>query len=64
MNGRTGTKVSVRHLPHHDDTIEIFDTATGRHLGAAFLVAAASREQIRSVQAARTAAAHPRRDAP
>ncbi|MFE7332373.1 hypothetical protein ACFU8W_47515 [Streptomyces sp. NPDC057565] len=43
MNGRTGTKVSVRHLPHHDDTIEIFDTATGRHLGSAFLAAAASR---------------------
>jgi putative transposase len=57
MNGRTGTKVSVRHLPHHDDTIEVFDAATGRHLGSAFLAAAASREQIRSVQAARTAAA-------
>jgi len=57
MNGRTGTRVSVRHLPHHDDTIEVFDAATGRHLGSAFLAAAASREQIRSVQAARTAAA-------
>jgi putative transposase len=56
-NGRTGTKVSVRHLPHHDDTIEIFDAATGHHLGSAFLAAAASREQIRSVHAARTAAA-------
>ncbi|MFJ1651490.1 hypothetical protein ACIOC2_08760 [Streptomyces sp. NPDC088337] len=32
MNGRTGTKVSVRHLPHHDDTIEVFDAATGHHL--------------------------------
>ncbi|WTD38644.1 Mu transposase C-terminal domain-containing protein [Streptomyces sp. NBC_01643] len=57
MNGRTGTKVSVRHLPHHDDTIEIFDATTGRHLGSAFLAAAASREQIRSVQAARSTAA-------
>ncbi|WSY37157.1 Mu transposase C-terminal domain-containing protein (plasmid) [Embleya sp. NBC_00888] len=57
MNGRTGTKVSVRHLPHHDDTIEVFDVVTGRYLGPAFLAAAASREQIRSVQAARTAAA-------
>ncbi|MFE4873908.1 Mu transposase C-terminal domain-containing protein [Streptomyces sp. NPDC056682] len=57
MNGRTGTKVSVRRLPHHDDTIEVFDAATGRHLGSAFLAAAASREQIRAVQAARTAAA-------
>ncbi|MFD0055039.1 Mu transposase C-terminal domain-containing protein [Streptomyces sp. NPDC127168] len=35
MTGRTGTKVSVRHLPHHDDTIEVFDAATARHLGAA-----------------------------
>ncbi|WP_327425360.1 AAA family ATPase [Streptomyces sp. NBC_01707] len=57
MNGRTGTKVSVRHLRHHDDTIELFDATTGHHLGSAFLAAAASREQIRSVQAARTAAA-------
>lgn len=23
MNGRTGTKVSVRHLPHHDDTTKV-----------------------------------------
>jgi len=57
MNGRTGTRVSVRHLPHHDDTIEVFDAATGCHLGSAFLAAAASREQLRSVQTARTAAA-------
>ncbi|MFE9868174.1 Mu transposase C-terminal domain-containing protein [Streptomyces sp. NPDC005506] len=57
MNGRTGTKVSVRHLPHHDDTIELFDATTGHHLGSAFLAAAASREQIRSLRAARTAAA-------
>jgi putative transposase len=57
MNGRTGTKVVVRHLPHHDDTIEVFDAATGHYLGSAFLAAAASREQIRSVQNARTAAA-------
>ncbi|MFD3329612.1 Mu transposase C-terminal domain-containing protein [Streptomyces sp. NPDC058701] len=28
MNGHTGTKVSVRHLPHHDDAIEVFDAAT------------------------------------
>ncbi|WP_328891993.1 hypothetical protein [Streptomyces sp. NBC_00316] len=45
MNGRTGTKVSVRHLPHHDDTIELFDATTGHHLGSAFLVTAASRER-------------------
>lgn len=57
MNGRTDTNVSVRHLPHHDDTIEVFDVVTGRHLGSAFLAAAANREQIRAVQAARTAAA-------
>ncbi|MFD3492670.1 hypothetical protein ACFWWB_19240 [Streptomyces sp. NPDC058690] len=50
-------QVSVRHLPHHDDTIEIFDATTSHQLGSAFLAAAASREQIRSVQAARSAAA-------
>ncbi|WP_127355770.1 Mu transposase C-terminal domain-containing protein [Actinacidiphila soli] len=56
MNGRTGTKVSVRHLSHHDDTIEVFDAVIGHHRGSAFLATAASREQIRAVQAARTAA--------
>ncbi|MDX2290939.1 MULTISPECIES: Mu transposase C-terminal domain-containing protein [Streptomyces] len=61
MNGRTGTKVSVRRLPHDDDTIEVFDTDTGRHLGSAFLAAAASREQIRAVQAARRVHPHVQR---
>ncbi|WTH04861.1 Mu transposase C-terminal domain-containing protein [Streptomyces sp. NBC_01578] len=57
MNGRTGIKVSVRHLPHHDDTVEIFDATTGHHLGSAFLATAATPEQIRAVKAARTASA-------
>jgi putative transposase len=57
MNGHTGTKVTVRHLPHHDGEIEVFDAATGDHLGSAFLASAATPEQIRSVTAVRTAAA-------
>ncbi|MEV5676464.1 transposase family protein [Streptomyces sp. NPDC052179] len=56
MVGRTGTRVVVRHLPHHDDLIEVFDTA-GRHLGSAHLADAATGEQIRALKAARTAAA-------
>lgn len=56
MVGRTGTRVVVRHLPHHDDLIEVFDTA-GAHLGSAYLADAATGEQIRALKAARTAAA-------
>ncbi|MFI7005562.1 Mu transposase C-terminal domain-containing protein [Streptomyces sp. NPDC050145] len=56
MVGRAGTRVVVRHLPHHDDLIEVFDTA-GEHLGSAYLAEAASREQVRALKAARGAAA-------
>jgi putative transposase len=56
MVGRTGTRVAVRHLPHHDDVIEVFDT-DGAYLGSAHLAEAASREQVRALKAARTAAA-------
>jgi putative transposase len=55
MVGHTGTRVTVRHLPHHDDRIEVFDTA-GAHLGSAHLADAATPEQIRELRAARTAA--------
>jgi putative transposase len=57
MVGHTGTKIRLRHLPHHDDQIEVFDAATGRHLGTAHLAEQASREQVRALKAARTAAA-------
>jgi putative transposase len=56
MVGRTGTRVVLRRLPHHDDLIEVFDTV-GRHLGSAYLAEAAGREQIRALKAARGAAA-------
>lgn len=56
MVGRTGTRVVVRHLPHHDDLVEVFDTA-GAHLGSAYLADTATSEQIRALKAARTAAA-------
>ncbi|MFP8963229.1 Mu transposase C-terminal domain-containing protein [Streptomyces nanhaiensis] len=57
MVGRTGTKVIVRHLPHHDNQVEVFDADTGRHLGPAFLAQSATADQIRAVRTARTAAA-------
>nr|WP_116208972.1 DDE-type integrase/transposase/recombinase [Streptomyces olivoreticuli] len=57
MVGRTGMRVVVRHLPHHDDVIEVFEAATGRHLGSAYLADAATPEQIRALRAARTRAA-------
>ncbi|WP_405724193.1 DDE-type integrase/transposase/recombinase (plasmid) [Streptomyces sp. NBC_00028] len=56
MVGRTGTRVSIRHLPHHDDVIEVF-AADGTHLGSAYLAEAATAEQVRALRAARTASA-------
>lgn len=40
-------------MPHHDHEVEIFDAATGAHLGAATLADQASAEQIKAVRAAR-----------
>ncbi|MFE4977706.1 Mu transposase C-terminal domain-containing protein [Kitasatospora sp. NPDC056651] len=57
MVGYTGTKVRLRHLPHHVGEIEVFDASTGRHLGSAHLAEQASPEQVRALRAARTAAA-------
>jgi putative transposase len=56
MVGHTGTKVVVRHLPHHDDVLEVFDTS-GCHMGTAYLADAATREQVRALKAERGAAA-------
>ncbi|WP_422804794.1 Mu transposase C-terminal domain-containing protein [Streptomyces noursei] len=56
MVGQGGLQVSVRRLPHHDTTIEVFDL-NGTYLGAAVLAEAASEEQIREVRKARTAKA-------
>ena len=56
MVGRTGDRVTIRHLPHHDDVIEVFGT-DGKHLGSACLAEAATTEQIRALKAARAASA-------
>ncbi|WP_406210609.1 Mu transposase C-terminal domain-containing protein [Kitasatospora sp. NBC_01560] len=59
MTGRAGTRVGVRHMPHHRHEIELFDPATGRHLATAHLADEATREQIAAVR--RTRAARVRR---
>ena len=53
MTGRAGTAVRLRYMPHHDHEVEVFDAATGAHLGAATLADQASAEQIKAVRAAR-----------
>ncbi|MGW3044392.1 transposase, partial [Kitasatospora sp. NPDC001159] len=46
MTGHVGTKVRIRHLPHNDLQIEVFDaTDPARHLGSAYLADQASEEQ-------------------
>lgn len=55
MTGRTGTRVRVRHMPHHLHEIELFDPTTGRHLATAHLADEATPEQIAAVRRARTA---------
>lgn len=56
MVGLSGKRVVVRHLPHHDASIEVFDL-DGTHLGTADLSNAASKEQVIAVRNARTAKA-------
>ncbi|UXY25124.1 hypothetical protein N8I87_00015 [Streptomyces sp. HUAS TT20] len=57
MTGRAdaGTKVRIRYIPHHDHEIEVFDAASGRHLGTAHLADAASADQRRAVRQSREA---------
>ncbi|MEV6319259.1 Mu transposase C-terminal domain-containing protein [Streptomyces sp. NPDC051776] len=40
-----GTKVHIRFIPHHDHEIEVFDAASGKHLGPAHLADEATVEQ-------------------
>jgi putative transposase len=56
MVGQAGVRVAVRHLPHHDMTIEVFGL-DGVYLGSAVLAEAASEEQVSKVRKARTAKA-------
>ncbi|QTI87237.1 Mu transposase C-terminal domain-containing protein [Streptomyces sp. AgN23] len=53
MTGRTGTEVRIRYQPHHEDTIEVFDLHTHRHLGTAHLSDQADPDQINAVYQAR-----------
>ncbi|WP_415954512.1 Mu transposase C-terminal domain-containing protein [Streptomyces sp. KLOTTS4A1] len=50
-----GTKVRVRCLPHHDHEIEVFDAATGKHLGTAHLAGAATDAQRRALRRSKDA---------
>ncbi|MEU2119484.1 Mu transposase C-terminal domain-containing protein [Streptomyces sp. NPDC016459] len=54
MVGMGGTRIAVRHLPHHDASIEVFGL-DGTYLGNAVLAEQASQEQIRAVRNARKA---------
>ena len=55
MTGQAGREVRLRHMPHHEHEVEVFDARTGEHLGAAFLADQASPEQIAQVYRARAA---------
>ncbi|WP_453849083.1 Mu transposase C-terminal domain-containing protein [Streptomyces violascens] len=55
MHGLGRMRVRVRFVPHHDHEIEVFDAATGTHLGPAFLADAATREQRLALRRARDA---------
>jgi len=46
MTGQVGRPVRLRHMPHHEHEVEVFDASTGQHLGAATLADKASSEQI------------------
>ncbi|MEV0415020.1 DDE-type integrase/transposase/recombinase [Streptomyces sp. NPDC050448] len=53
MTGQAGRKVRLRYMPHHEHEIEVYDAATGQHLGPAYLSNRASAEQIREMRRAR-----------
>src|SRR6266496_4648503 len=53
MTGQAGREVRLRHMPHHEHEVEVFDARTGEHLGAAFLADQASPEQVAQVHRAR-----------
>jgi putative transposase len=53
MVGMAGTAVRVRYMPHHEHEIEVFDTATGEHLGTATLADQATPEQASALRRTR-----------
>lgn len=61
MHGRVGTRVRLRHMPHHSDQIEIFDAASGRYLGPAYKSDAAPADKVAEVIRVRAARARRQR---
>ncbi|WP_410595648.1 Mu transposase C-terminal domain-containing protein [Amycolatopsis sp. lyj-23] len=57
MVGKVGTAVRLRYMPHHEHEVEVFDAATGAHLGSATLADQASPEQIAALRRTRAAKA-------
>ena len=53
MVGRVGTTVRLRYMPHHDHEVEVFDAASGVHLGRAELADRASETTRAAVRRAR-----------
>lgn len=53
MMGMVGTTVRIRYMPHHSGEVEVFDAATGNHLGTAVLSDAASADDRVKVHRAR-----------
>jgi putative transposase len=53
MTGQVGRQVRLRHMPHHEHEVEVFDASTGEHLGAATLADMASSEQIGELRRSR-----------
>lgn len=45
MHGEVGRRIRIRYMPYHLDTIEVYDAATGNHLGSAYLSNQATQEQ-------------------
>lgn len=61
MHGRVGTRVRLRHMPHHTEQIEIFDADSGRHLGAAYKSDSAPADKVAEVLRVREARARRQR---
>ncbi|MFB4294684.1 Mu transposase C-terminal domain-containing protein [Nonomuraea sp. ATR24] len=53
MQGKVGLEVCLRLMPHHDREVEVFEAATERYLGAAYLSDQASPEQVAAMEKAR-----------
>jgi putative transposase len=53
MTGQVGRAVRVRHMPHHEHEVEVFDADTAEHLGSATLADQATPEQVAELLKAR-----------